>query len=211
LPTLQACTPGRTCIEAIVDEVLQVFRHSVLSHELALVMVHALKGTNAWKKMLKGIRDELKGIDVAKPELDMGIDTRKDILKGIRDELEGVDVAKPKLDMGTDAWKDILRGVLELEGIDIAKPELDMGIDMRKDILKSILELEGVDIAKLELDMGINDKLHQAQDLLTQVESIPETRLLSLFRGQHPIKQIVNKWQCQRVKIAHFTGFKFIL
>jgi hypothetical protein len=129
LPTLQACTPGRTCIEAIVDEVLQVFRHSVLSHELALVTVHALKGTNAQKKMLKGIRDELEGVDVAKLELDMGIDTRKDILKGIHNELEGIDVAKPKLDMGIDVRNNILKGLLELEGVNVAKPKLDMGTD----------------------------------------------------------------------------------
>jgi hypothetical protein len=117
-----------TCIEAIVDEVLQVFRHSDLSHELVLVTVHARKGTN-----------------------------------------------------------------------------------VREDILKSIRELEGVNIAKPILDMGINDKLRQAQNFSTQVESIPETGLLPLFRGQRPIKPIVNKRQCRKIGITYLTGFKFIL
>jgi hypothetical protein len=99
-----------TCIEAIVDEVLQVFRHSDLSHELVLVTVHARQGAN-----------------------------------------------------------------------------------VRKGILKSVRELEGVNIAKAVLDMGINDKLRQTQNFSTQVESIPETRLLPLFRSQRPIKPIVNK------------------
>ena len=94
-----------TCIEAIIDEVLQVFRHSDLSHELVLVTVHARKGTN-----------------------------------------------------------------------------------VRKDILEGICELEGVNITKPVLDMGINDKLRQAQNFSTEVESIPETRLLPLFRGQRPVK-----------------------
>ena len=117
-----------TCIEAIVDEVLQVFRHSDLSHELVLVTVHARKGANV----------------------------REDILKGIR----------------------------ELEGVNIAKPVLDMGID---------------------------NELRQAQNFSTQVESIPETRLLPLFRGQRPIKPIVNKRQRRRIGTTYFTGFKFIL
>jgi hypothetical protein len=47
--------------------------------------------------------------------------------------------------------------------------------------LKGIHELEGVNIAKVALDMGINDKLRQAKDFSTQVECIPETRLLLLF------------------------------
>ncbi|SRR6266436_376514 len=93
-----------TGIEAIVDEVLQVFRHSDLSHELVLVTVHARKGANV----------------------------RKNILKGVR-------------------------------------------------------ELEGVNIAEPVLDMRINDKLRQAENFSTQVESIPETRLLPLLRGQRPI------------------------
>ena len=117
-----------TCIEAIVDKVLQILCHSDLSHELVLVTVHARKGTN-----------------------------------------------------------------------------------VRKDILKRIRELEGVNIAKPVLDMGINDKLRQAQNFSTQVESIPESRLLPLFRSQRPIKPIVNRRECLRIGITYFTGFKFIL
>jgi hypothetical protein len=43
--------------ETIVDEVLQVFRHLNLSHELVLVMVHACKGTNVCKDILKGVQE----------------------------------------------------------------------------------------------------------------------------------------------------------
>jgi len=62
--------------------------------------------------------------------------------------------------------------------------------------LKGIHELADVNIAKPVLDIGINDKLYQAQDFSTQVESIPKVRLLLLIPGQHPIKPIVNKRQC---------------
>lgn len=64
-----------TCIEAIVDEVLQVFRHSDLSHELVLVTVHARKGANMRKDVLNGI-SQLEGINITKPVLDMGIDDK---------------------------------------------------------------------------------------------------------------------------------------
>jgi hypothetical protein len=95
----RALTNG-TGIEAVVDEMLQVLCHSNLSHELVLVTVHACKGPN-----------------------------------------------------------------------------------MRKDILKSICELKGVNVAKTVLDMGIDNKLCQAENFSTQVESIPEPRLLPLLRG----------------------------
>ena len=73
-PEAGAVTPtDGTYIKVIVDRVLQVFRHSGLLHELVLVMVHAYKGTNVGKDILKGIC-KLEGINIAKPELDMGID-----------------------------------------------------------------------------------------------------------------------------------------
>jgi len=56
-----------TCIEAIVDQVFQVFHYSDLLHEFVLVMVHAIriiKGRQ-WevrKNILRGIC-ELKGVD----------------------------------------------------------------------------------------------------------------------------------------------------
>lgn len=117
-----------TGIEAIIDEVLQVFRHSDLPHELVLVTVHARKGANVCKYILKGIR-----------------------------------------------------------------------------------ELEGVNIAKTVLDMGIDDQLRQTKNFSTQVESIPETRLLPLLRGQRPIEPIINTKQCRKIKTTNLTGFKFIL
>jgi hypothetical protein len=58
---------------------------------------------------------------------------------------------------------------------------------MRKGVLKSIRELEGVNVAKTVLDMGIDDEFCEAENLSTQVESIPKARLLPLFRGQGPI------------------------
>jgi hypothetical protein len=117
-----------TGIEAIVDEVLQVLRHSDLPHEFVLVSVHARESANV----------------------------RKNILKGVR-------------------------------------------------------ELEGVNIAKAVLNMCINDKLRQAKDFSTQVKSISKTRLLPLFRGQRPIKPIVNTEQIRRIGTTNFTGFKFIM
>jgi hypothetical protein len=43
------------------------------------------------------------------------------------------------------------------------------------------------------------------------VESIPETRLLPLLRGQRPIEPIVNTKQRRKIKTTNLTGFKFIL
>jgi hypothetical protein len=106
---------------------------------------------------------------------------------------------------GTNVRKDILKGIHKLEGVS------HMGTNMRKDILKGIHKLEGIGVAKPVLDMDINDKLHEAQDFLTQVESIPRMRLLPLFHGQRPMKPIVNKRRCRRIGITYFTGFKFIL
>jgi hypothetical protein len=97
---------NRASIEAIVDEVLQVLRHSNLPHKLVLVTVHARKGAN-----------------------------------------------------------------------------------VRKYILKGIGELKGVNIAKTILDMGVDDKLCQAKNFSTQMESIPKTRLLPLFRSKRPKNQ----------------------
>jgi hypothetical protein len=70
--------------------------------------------------------------------------------------------------------------------------------DACENILKGVRKVEGVNIAKTVLDMCINDKLRQAKDFLTQVERIPKTTLL--FRGQRPIKPIVNTGQFQRIE-----------
>jgi hypothetical protein len=64
-----------------------------------------------------------------------------------------------------------------------------------QEYIEGVRELEGVNIAKTVLDMCINDKLRQAKNFLTQVKIISKTRLLPLFRGQRPIKPIVNTGQ----------------
>lgn len=43
------------CVEAVVDEMLQVFAHSDLPHELVLVAVHASQLTNMGKDVLQSI------------------------------------------------------------------------------------------------------------------------------------------------------------
>src|SRR6266852_3512343 len=58
---------NETCIEAIVDQVFQVFHYLDLSHEFVLVTVHAIRIVKGhqWevrKNILRGIC-ELKGID----------------------------------------------------------------------------------------------------------------------------------------------------
>ena len=76
--------------------------------------------------------------------------------------------------------KYILKSIHKLEGIDIVKLVLE-GTNVCKYVLKGIHKLEGIDIAKPVLDTGINDKLCQAQNFSTQVESIAEMRLLLFF------------------------------
>lgn len=46
---------------------------------------------------------------------------------------------------------------------------------MPKDILQCIGKLEGIDIAKTELNVSIDDKLGEAKDFATKMESISET------------------------------------
>jgi hypothetical protein len=53
-----------------------------------------------------------------------------------------------------------------------------------KDVLDSISKLEGIHIAQSELNMSINDELSKTQNLSTKMESVAETRLLSLFRRE---------------------------
>lgn len=43
------------CIEAVVDEMLQVFAHSNLPHELVLVAVHASQLTDMGEDVLQSI------------------------------------------------------------------------------------------------------------------------------------------------------------
>jgi hypothetical protein len=87
-----------TGIEAIIDEVLQVFCHSDLSQELVLVMVRAHKGTNGCKDILKGIC-ELEGVSLAKTVLDISINN----------EVEGREVQITSMDV------DVCRCMIEWE------------------------------------------------------------------------------------------------
>jgi hypothetical protein len=73
-PEAGAATPtDGTYIEVIVDGVLQVYSSfRPVAWACILVMVCAHKGTNVGKDILKGVH-KLEGINVAKLELDMGI------------------------------------------------------------------------------------------------------------------------------------------
>ena len=44
-----------TSIEAVVDQMLQVLRHSNLTHELVLVSVHSRQSTNVSEDVLEGV------------------------------------------------------------------------------------------------------------------------------------------------------------
>jgi hypothetical protein len=55
---------------------------------------------------------------------------------------------------------------------------------MGKNILESISKLECFDIPKSVLHMRIYDKLEQAQDFSTQMESITKSTFLSFFGRQ---------------------------
>lgn len=52
---------------------------------------------------------------------------------------------------------------------------------MSEDILQSISKLESINVAKPKLNMCINNELGEPQDFATQVEGIPEARLLAFF------------------------------
>jgi hypothetical protein len=72
-----------TGIEAIVDEMLQVVRHSDLPHEFVLVSAHARESANVRKNILKGVR-ELEGVNIAKTVLDMCINDKRRQAKNSR-------------------------------------------------------------------------------------------------------------------------------
>lgn len=56
--------------------------------------------------------------------------------------------------------------------------------DMREHVLKTISKLESVDITKSELNVGVNNELGETKDFSTKVESVTESRLLSLLGGK---------------------------
>ena len=56
--------------------------------------------------------------------------------------------------------------------------------DMTEDVLQCIGQLERVDVAKTELHVRIDDQLRETEDFSAQVESISESRLLTLLRCQ---------------------------
>ena len=56
--------------------------------------------------------------------------------------------------------------------------------DVGENVLQSIRQLEGIDVVQTVLDVRVNDELRQTQDFSTQVESVTETRLFTLFCRQ---------------------------
>lgn len=83
--------------------------------------------------------------------------------------------------------------------------------DVCKDILQCICKLESINVAEAVLHVSINNKLCQAKDFATKVESIAEARLLALFCGQSPIKSTVSISRCWELGNTDLTGFKFML
>lgn len=106
---------NRACVEAIVDQVLQVLGHAYLSHQLT-----------------------------------RHISQRK--------------------------YPDVMT-----TGLILVTVHPREGTDMSEDVLQSIGKLESINVAKPKLNMRINDELGEPQDFTTQMESIPEPRLLALF------------------------------
>ena len=78
-----------TGIEAIVDEMLQVLRHSDLPHEFVLVSVHARESANVRKNILKRVR-ELEGINIAKAVLDMCINDKRRQAKNFSTQVKSI-------------------------------------------------------------------------------------------------------------------------
>lgn len=83
--------------------------------------------------------------------------------------------------------------------------------DVCKDILQRICKLESINVAEAVLHVSINNKLCQAKDFATKVESIAEARLLPLFCRQRPIKSIISISRRWGLGNTDLTGFKFML
>ena len=114
---------GAHSVEAVVDEMLQVFAHSNLSHQLVLVAVHSCKRNSNMNAQHLNILRHMALVQQLTSEL----------------------------------------------------------ADVREDVLQSVRELERVDVSKTILHVTVDDQLGQSQDLATQVEGVPEARLLSLL------------------------------
>lgn len=56
--------------------------------------------------------------------------------------------------------------------------------NVRKDVLQGVGQLECVNTTKTELDVCIDDEFGKPEKFTTQMESISETRLLTLLRGE---------------------------
>ena len=56
--------------------------------------------------------------------------------------------------------------------------------EMTEDVVKTISELEGVEVSKSILHVRVSHDLHHSEDFSAEMESVSETRLLSLLRRQ---------------------------
>ncbi len=86
-------TPGPLAdgprIEAIVDEVLEVFAHADLAHQLVLVAVHACELPHVRKDVVQPIR-QLVGIHVAEAKLHVRINDQLDKAQDLPAEVKGI-------------------------------------------------------------------------------------------------------------------------
>src|SRR5690606_12427152 len=94
-------TPGRSpkaaarsfanwsCVEAVIDEMLQIFAHSNLSHQLVLVTVHASELTNVGKNVLKTI-GQLKSVNIVETVLNMTVHNQLGETKNFSTQMESI-------------------------------------------------------------------------------------------------------------------------
>lgn len=87
--TLEMKYPSAHSVESVVDDMLEIFAHSDLPHQLVLVSVHSRQLSNVSKCVLQSIR-QLKCIHVAKTILDMRVDYQLRQTQDLSTKMEGV-------------------------------------------------------------------------------------------------------------------------
>lgn len=74
-------------VEAVIDQVLQIFAHSDLSHQLVLVAIHSRQLPNVSEDVLQSV-GELEGVHVVQPILDVGINDELSQPKNLATQVE---------------------------------------------------------------------------------------------------------------------------
>lgn len=74
-------------VETVIDQVLQIFAHSDLSHQLVLVAIHSRQLPNVSEDVLQSV-GKLESVHVVQPILDVGVNDELSQAKNLTTQVE---------------------------------------------------------------------------------------------------------------------------